>query len=252
MRCVLSVLSKSSGVLFMCMLAFNGTAHGAFVDLSTWVVENYDSLDGPANWTISGPGNTTATQWLNSDPSILRSNDTIDVAGMHIEGTFRVNDHADDDMIGFVFAFQNRGQMYLFDWKRALQGNADVGMRIKLIDTGGLVDPTLDDFITSAGTSVTSILRENSIPWLASTDYSFALDFGGDVFAVEIRQGDTTLQNWLVHDGTFTSGDFGLYNDSQPNTVYGNITTTIPAPTPIVLVGIGAGVTSLLRRRRGL
>ena len=123
------------------------SAHAALInlDLSTWVVEQYElNVQADASWTVSGAENEIAFQSVNADASIFHGG--FESVGTRIEGTFEVATANDDDLIGFVFGYQNRGQYYLFDWKQADQGAAGLGfaergMTVKVVDTGG-VDPT--------------------------------------------------------------------------------------------------------------
>ncbi|MEZ5542343.1 MAG: hypothetical protein R3F42_09885 [Pseudomonadota bacterium] len=120
---------------------FSSSSWAVALDLSTFITENYVTLDGASNWVVSGPDNSLVTQTLNSDPSIFRSGGLIDVTNNLITGEFTISG-TDDDIIGFTFGYQNRGQMYLFGWKQLAQGNLLNGMYLSLIDTGNpLVDP---------------------------------------------------------------------------------------------------------------
>src|SRR5262245_3025287 len=88
------------------------------IDLSSWTVIQYEFNDQPdANWVLSA-GNTVASQIVNADASILKGGS---VANSQIQGSWRVDTSADDDFMGFVFGYQNRGQYYLFDWKQSDQ-----------------------------------------------------------------------------------------------------------------------------------
>ncbi len=213
-------------MLFVFPLISHTKAASVSIDLSSWVPEDYVvssnvTSNGPANWTIGGPGNTVASQSLNSDPSILRSNNTIDIAGKRITGTLRVDTNVDDDLIGFVFGYQNRGQMYQFGWKKTSQEQFEAGMYIRLIDTGNPgIDPALEDFQTTIDTTNTTILKRNTIPWVSFTNYDFVLNFGEGMFEITISQEGSVLANWTVNDSTFTGGDFGIFNQSQPGARY--------------------------------
>ena len=97
------------------------------VNLKNWQVVNYKLRSGSqvyAKWDISNDGES-AIQINNADPSILVS-DNILYEGV-IEGDWQVNSASDDDYIGFVFAYQDPGHYYLFDWKGRSQDTAKMG-----------------------------------------------------------------------------------------------------------------------------
>ena len=98
--------------LVILALAAQGQAVSVPVDLSTWTVEQYQfNLQPDANWVLSG-GNTVADQTVNADASILLSD--FDIAGTALDGTWQVTTDDDDDFMGFVFGYQDRGSYYLF------------------------------------------------------------------------------------------------------------------------------------------
>ena len=211
--------------LVLFLYCFNGIAN-AVVDLSTFVTENYvTSTNGPGNWVVNGTANNLVTQFNNSDASIFRSGGSIDVNMRRITGEFySINN--DDDAMGFVFGFQNRGQMYLFGWKKQTQSGNLAGMYLSLLDTGDSAnDPDRKDFfnIPSYPSTVRTILRENTLSWSSFTTYNFILDFRPGQIDISIFQGANELESWSVLDSTFTNGDFGFYNNSQASSTYGNL-----------------------------
>jgi hypothetical protein len=163
--------------------------------------------------------------------------------------------------MGFVFGYQNRGQFYLFDWKQADQndplGFAAAGMNIKAVDTGG-GDPTGHDLWPSVGSPKTRILRQNTVVWDDFTDCSFRLNFTPGLFEVEVKQGSTVREDWVVADNAYGSGVFGFYNYSQSDVRYVGFTFD-DAPRPIGVPDPGAtsllaalGALGLMAMRKGL
>jgi len=237
------------------------------LDLNTWSVVQYDftlSDNGAANWVIENNG-TTARQTENALASILLGD--FDFVDAQIEGTWRLDDDYDDDFMGFVFGFQNPGQFYLFDWKQNDQlsteggGFASQGMNLRLIDAGPDGTPgTTDLWATGADAGpYVEFLRQNNLPYSDFVDYTFRLNFQPGQFEITILEGNTILENWLVEDDTYTSGQFGFYNLSQNDVLYSGFMLDndppaigeVPVPVPASFALMTVGLLGLWQTRRG-
>ena len=166
--------------------------------------------------------------------------------------------------MGFVFGYQNSSNFYLFDWKQAAQGyvgrTAAEGMTIKEFHgaTGnGLVDLSLEEFWeNTANFGDMEILATNhssSKGWADNVLYNFHLDFNvnpGEIHIV-VKQGATELWNVTVVDTSFTSGQFGFYNNSQENVRYAGFEVTpVPEPETYAMLLAGLVLTGFAARRR--
>ena len=222
-----------------------------YSDLSTFTTENYFTLDGIGKWETSGSENSMVTQTANCDPSIFRSGGSIDVGMKRITGDFLITG-TDDDNVGFAFGYQNRGQMYLFGWKKQYQDPWEEGMYLSVLNTGSsIIDPARTDFGNLDGDSsnVRTILRENHLSWEKDTTYNFIIDFYAGQFNISILEGVNELESWSIVDSTFTSGDFGFFNSSQAGVTYGKLeVNAVPVPGAVWL--FGSGLIGLLGFRR--
>lgn len=201
-------------------------AQGQPIDLSSWTQIQYEFNSQPdASWDLQ-PGNTSVLQSVNADASIFLSD--FDAGGQEIQGTWSVETSSDDDFMGFVFGYQDRGQFYLFDWKQRSQsfsGNsAELGMTLKVVNMPPGMDPTDDDLWPSTSGPNVTVLQHNTIPWDEFTDYDFTLSWVPGTIEITVMEGAIVLESWVVSDSTFTSGEFGFYNYSQGDVLYQGFT----------------------------
>ena len=183
-------------------------------DLSQWEVVDYEQpgSDPRSNWVLSD-SNTTATQTLNGDPSILLSD--VVLTDSRVEGTWRVSTSDDDDYVGFVFGYQDRDHFYLFDWKQYTSDGQSKGMKLRLFDA----DTPLERSDLRDG-NWAQVLFENDMSYSDYTDYTFILETHPGKFAITVKQGDAVLESFTISDDTYLSGRFGFYNFSQKSVVY--------------------------------
>ncbi|MBS0497608.1 MAG: FxDxF family PEP-CTERM protein [Proteobacteria bacterium] len=239
------------------------TAQAAPVDLSGWteLTLNYPGGQGAGNWVLE-PGDTAVEQKLNADPSFFLNNQNL--SSYTVDGTWQVKPSGDDDYMGFAFGYQNSSNFYLFDWKKASQGyvgrTAAEGMTIKKFEgaTGdGLADLSLAEFwenqVDFGDMSVLATNHSSTKGWVDNVLYTFHLEYNvnpGEIHIV-INQGATELWNVTVLDSTFTSGQFGFYNNSQSNVRYAGFEVTpVPEPETYAMLLAGLVLTGFMARRR--
>jgi hypothetical protein len=192
---------------------------------------------------------------VNAVPSILLSH--FSLTNSFIDGSWKAGNDGDDDFMGFVFGYQDRGHFYLFDWKQGNQDTALIGMSIKSVHIPGGADPNYtpdqDLWATNANPARVSLLKHNSIGWVDNVLYNFHLEFHAGQFTIEVKQGATVLESWTVNDNTYTSGKFGFYNYSQSQVEYQGFTLTdapvVPEPVSFA-IWLLAGVSVVAARRR--
>jgi RHS repeat-associated protein len=196
------------------------------LDLGGWQIVQYDlsnrpGSQGPAQWTLS-EANSVATQHRNADASILLSD--IVLRNDRIEGTWKTLGDGDDDFMGFVFGYQDRGHYYLFDWKRGTQpdsscGNSLAGMGVRVFHADSELS-CADFWPAFAEPSRAQTLYRNQIAWQDQVEYRFVLETRQGSFVIEVFEGPTRLDRIEIFDDTYLDGRFGFYNYSQGQVIY--------------------------------
>lgn len=183
---------------------------------------------GPASSHSVSQDGTQVCTTSNSDPTAYVC--PIVHQQAHITGSMTVtNDAGDNDLIGFVWGWQDTNQFYLFQWKRSAQiwygctGNE--GMSVKKVDAQG--NFVINDFACSMDTANTTVLLSEmdigAAGWVQATNYD--VDMLYDLTQTEITITDTTnnvqVANFIVMDDSYPSGQFGTYDFSQVNACNG-------------------------------
>lgn len=202
--------------------------------LSSWEIIQYELEAQPdAVWEFD-LGGTRADQHINADASILLGPDNL--AGKTIWGQMGSGDAP--DFMGFVFAYTDQGNFYLFDWKKqtaAYQnfGTAQAGMRLTSfhLEDGQL--PTGRDFWASDKPENTTVLFRNDMPWVNGIDYDFSVRMTDDSIVVSIWQGNSLLESWTVENPAHAQGRFGYYINSLQNVRFGQVFITDSGPLRI-------------------
>ena len=209
------------------------------LDLSNGTVIQYEFGCQPdANWIV-GPAGRTLDQLTNADASIY----LLDQESAGVTLTGRLASGTAPDFMGFVFGYQNRGQYYLFDWKKTAAdfcgGSTSEGMRLRVVDVSGGADPGgAEMWGDPASTNITT-LASNDIPWAANVDYNFELTMENGVIDLELRDGATVLESWNIADSTYTNGQFGLYINSLQDVVFGPIRVEQQPSPPTLPIPLG-------------
>ena len=243
-----------------------------WTNLSSWESVIYDypaNGQGKAVWVLSHD-NQWATQKVNGDPTILVSD--IDITGTIVEGSWMMKRNSDDDLVGFVFGYQDPGHFYLLDWKKGTQkvdgnGTAKQGISIKVADTDysgvkkGKLEPSQPfdgkDLWNTEGSEgkVALLYHEETEGWEFDIEYNFFLEFIPGSFTLEVKDGERIIFSKKIMDTTYKNGKFGFYNFSQAPVVYkGFKTTTIITtqhfPLWILILGIVLIVVYILVRKK--
>lgn len=251
------------------------SASAAPVDLSTWSARTLDFPGAqPAGSWVLATDSSFVDQVINADPSFYLNNRN--QTSYSTQGSWQVLSGAgDNDYMGFVFGYQNSSNFYLFDWKAGRQGyaggTAAEGMTIKKMTgaTGdGLVDLSLGELWENENDlGDMQVLAQNhgsTEGWTLGTPYDFLLEFNQNPneLRVVVEEDESVLWDVTVVDDTFTSGQFGFYNFSQGNVRYAGFeqeggvivdpSPVIPAPSAMLLVGIGSCLTGWIRRRNAV
>jgi hypothetical protein len=205
----------------------NGCEAGACKPISLetgWKVYQYnltdDTIQTPASYTFEQNG-LVAVQSANPMASVYY-NDTALPEGIVVTGRFGVHTTSDDDIIGFVFGWQDPEHTYLFDWKQATQADgtcntANAGASLKLISSGTPLDKCADLWDSNGTSKVTPLVTTavNPTGWMDNVDYDLTLSFRPGAIKIDVMQGTTQVISITSTDTTYRSGKFGFFNYSQ-------------------------------------
>jgi hypothetical protein len=205
----------------------NGCEAGACKPMSLetgWKVHQYnltdDSIQTPAAYTFEMSG-LVAVQSANPMASVYY-NDTALPEGIVVTGRFGVHTTSDDDLIGFVFGWQDPEHTYLFDWKQATQsdgtcGTANAGASLKLITSATPLDKCADLWESGGTSKVTALVATTANPtgWKDNVDYDLKLSFRPGAITIEVMEGATKVVSITSNDTTYRAGKFGFFNYSQ-------------------------------------
>jgi len=226
-------MSKSAYLMVLAILvAIPHVATGA-ADLSSFEVLRYSDNVQPsaANWVLASDG-MSVTQTTNNRPSFFL--DPNDAVNLSLEWDARVNS-TDDDGFGFVWGWQEFGNFYLFGWGNSVAPSMSVGKAI-----GGSLDPFFPP-----GQFDPTPLATSTVHWANNTVYHFLLEFVPGQTVIEITQGSTLVESFLITDTTYSSGRFGFYTHSLGSVTFSNL---VPEPNTALLL-MGALVALGIARR---
>lgn len=233
----------------------HSAAQAAPVSLTGWTAETFNNEAN--HWSIAS-GGASVTYTGNGYPSVLTGGG--DVLGSQISFDITVTNAygTDDDFFGFVLGFDAGGvtgtatsDYLLIDWKRGSQiiGSGQALRGVALSQVGDAV--IYNDYWTHSG-GVDELARAatlGSTGWAVGATYGFDVTYTADRVQVWVND---VLQFDL--GGSFSSGTFGFYNNSQQGIRYSALdiealsAVPLPATLPLLLAGIGGF--GLIRRAR--
>ncbi len=210
----------------------NGCTDGTCDPLSLetgWRVVQFnllnDSITTPPNYVFE-QGGLVAIQTANPLASVYLD-DTPLPESIVITGRFAVQTTSDDDLIGFVFGWQDAQHFYLVDWKQAQQndgtcGLAEAGAALKVVSSTVAIEDCTDLWRSSGTAHVNPIVpvSENPNGWQDLADYDFRLVYRPGSIDLRITQGSTVAVSITSTDTTYRSGKFGFFNYSQEQVRY--------------------------------
>lgn len=251
-------LSKLLLIPFSVLFASSVHAVPVPVDLSGWTSE------GQGAWNVQ-TGNDSVKQSTNGQPTVFfeSGSNSLNTA---LSGSIKVETANDDDFIGFVLGYQagelssSSTDFWLIDWKQLDQnyngGFAAKGLALSHVTDSTNVDAYTDFWRHEGGVNeVARATNLGSSGWADNTSYLFDLVFTSnliEVYVDNILELSVTAAQAGVSQ--FNDGAFGFYNYSQSRVLYAGITesqvtTTVPEPSVIALMGFGIFGIGLIRRK---
>ncbi len=218
------------------------------VDLSSW------SEEGGGDWTVAGDTHSVFQRVNTALPAVFYNN--TNSQGLALSGQITVETTGDDDFIGFVLGYNTgdssnaNADYLLIDWKQNNQQVGSYGNR------GLAISRVTGEFNFSDFWGHENVVEElqrganlGDAGWVDNETYDFDLIFNSTNVQVFVNG---VLE--INISGTFADGSFGFYNLSQGSVRYAGIEEEIappavPAPGVLLLMGLGLGIMSIVRRK---
>jgi gliding motility-associated-like protein len=228
-------------MLFAQQIIFAQLPCGQNIDFNTWSQEG-ELTSG--SWVVTNGGNSVEQNINGTATWFVSSNDFFNVI---IQGSIQVNTAADDDLVGFVFGYQNPigtlttpsstyVKTYFFDWNQTTQTFEGMTSNegFALYEMDGLFDFT--NVVTQGAGSVHPELWERANSpiikvldtnygnngWNDFQQYDFQLKYTADSIIIWIDN-----VKILEEHGCYEPGKFGFYNQSQDAVLYSNFSYNI-------------------------
>lgn len=239
---------------------------GQNIDLNTWNVEGQPAS---GQWDVN-TGGSSVNQTVNGTATWFVSPD--DYFNVLIQGTITVNTAADDDLVGFVFGYQNPigtitnpsntyMKTFICDWKQTTQNFVGLTSNegFALYEKDGAFDFTdvlsqgtgqvYPELWTRTNNPTINVLDTDYSPgsgWNDNQTYDFQLKYTADSIVIWIDS-----VRIFEESGCFEPGRFGFYNHSQSDVTYSDFSYKheydFSVVDPVICVGdtgqfvIGAG-----------
>lgn len=224
---------------------FVGTAYAQPIDLREWSKQGNSAY---GTWNVATDG-SSVIQTQNDPPTYFVSEDTY--INYEFEGKFEVQTASDDDFIGFVFGWQSIDDYYLFDWKQGTQTSNGV-TAYEGFTLSHITDDSEVKYWGHTGSGIETLdTNYGDNGWEDNTLYDFTLNYTQTGFTIDIN--DTEIFN---ETGSFTTGKFGFYNNSQSHVFYQgfeadeNPPTGVPEPTTMILLASGFLGLGIIKRKK--
>lgn len=192
------------------------------------------------SWAVNEDGGGVI-QSLNGAPTFLISPDNY--FDSRIDGTLRTGDAGDDDIIGFVFGYDAAAAVtptaikgFVLLWKGGTQGGAIEGLRLLYVDGDYRNTPgaDADSFFWDADDPLVTIVGEDTgegTGW-RERDHRFSLLYTADKIEIWIDGVKRIEVDAASLPVPPTTGRFGFFNYSQPQTEYREFRVGPPTEEP--------------------
>lgn len=195
-----------------------------------------ESSQADPNWIVQNQGREVL-QTVNIDPGLMVG--VRQFGGVDYEGTFYINDDADDDWVGFIFAYQSNRKFYVMAWKKGEQdywekkpfeAKAIPGIELKMVNSKSGPGPKLRNSLWHSGSTpdeVTLLWKDpRNVGWKQRVAYRWKLIHRPQLGLIRfyLYEGAALLaDSGNIFNGELKGGRLGVYCFSQENITWSDL-----------------------------
>jgi hypothetical protein len=213
---------------------------------------------------LAGAVTLDASSWINADDpikenqsatsetgdgfiNIIGNGDLAVVSDFSVGSSFDFSGNvyapADDDIMGWVFGYQDGFNNYRVSWTGGEDHDWEAGRRF-----GGLM------LVRETGGMTDVLFRNASLLWTAGIAYEFTLTVRDSAIGFLLREGGSLIsESWAEGDFTGISGSVGVFTRSNGANFYDlndEPLSAVPVPPALPLLLAGAAALAWVGRRK--
>lgn len=195
----------------------------------------FDPASSPV-WEVRKDG-TEIAQLANANTAASIGPD--EYGPIDYSGIVRVDTNFDDDYIGFIFAYQSNKTFYVIMWKKGNQGTNKLGVQLKLANSTTGPGAAFAAALGTDGDTPNEVkslwVDPTPVGWKAFTNYTFKILHRPKIGLIRVgiyEKGNLIIDTGNVIDATLKGGRLGVYDHSQTDAVWTDLTVKCNEKVP--------------------